>query len=142
MLRTLTAFMAFLFFVSASFAGKVAFIDMQYVLKNSLAGKEVQNTLDKKVEQLKKELEKKQSTEKDQQKLQQFMLEKQRELNQLRQKMADKFMKLLEGAVKEFSKKNGYDLILDKTPVIYGNKKLNKTKEFLNFFNNYYKKHK
>ncbi|NPA53115.1 MAG: OmpH family outer membrane protein [Aquificae bacterium] len=127
---------------SFSFAGKIAFIDMQKVLNESVAGKEIQNTLNKKVEKLKKEIERKQAAGESQQALQKFMMEKQRELNKLRQQLADKFMKVLESAIKDFSKRYGYDLILDKTPIIYGNKSLNKTAEFLNFFNNYYKRHK
>ncbi len=142
MFRFIFSFLAVFFLFSASIAGNVAFIDMQKVIKESDAGKEIQSTLDKKVQELKKEIEKKQSSGEDQQKLQKFMLEKQRELNELRQKLADKFMKTLENAVKEFSKKYGYDLILDKTPIVYGNKSLNKTAEFLKFFNEYYKKHK
>ncbi len=142
MFRYALSLMLSVFIFSVSFAGNVAFIDMQKVIKESKAGKEIQSKLDKKLEQLKKEIEQKQKSGEDQQKLQKFMMEKQRELNKMRKEMADKFMKTLENAIKEFSKKYGYDLILDKTPIVYGNKSLNKTAEFLKFFDEYYKKHK
>ncbi len=127
---------------SAVLAQSIVFIDMQQVVSQSQAGKEIQGKLNKEVEKLKKEIESKQAKGEKQEKLQKLIIEKQKELNRMRQEMAGKFMKILEKAVKEFSQKNGYDLVLDKNPIIYGSSKLNKTKEFLNFFNNYYKKHK
>lgn len=142
MFKILTGFLASVFIFSFSFAGGVAIINMQKVIKESKAGKEIQQTLNKKVEQLKKELEKKQASGKKQQELQKYLFEKQQELNQLRQKMASNFMDMLEKAVKEFAKKYNYDLVLDQSPIIYGNKSLNKTTEFIQFFDNYYKTHK
>ncbi len=142
MSKFLLSIFASIFIVSVSFAGKVAIINMQQVIKESKAGKEIQETLNKKVEELKKEIEKRQASGKNQENLQKYVFEKQQELNQLRQKMASKFMEMLRKAVSEFAKKYNYDLVLDQSPIIYGNKSLNKTEEFIKFFNTYYKKHK
>ncbi len=142
MFKFLATVFASIFIVSISFAGKVAIIDMQQVIKESKAGKEVQETLNKKVEELKKEIEKKQASGEKQENLQKYVFEKQQELNQLREKMASNFMDMLKKAVSEFAKKYNYDLVLDQSPIIYGNKDLNKTAEFIKFFDKYYKKHK
>ncbi len=131
-----------LFLFTASFAGKIAFVDMQKIVTESEAGKEIQSKLNKEVETFKKQIEEKQAKGEKQEKLQKMILQKQKELNKMRQEMAGNFMNLLEKAVKAYAQKYGYDLVLDKNPIIYGNAKLNKTSEFLKFFNEYYKKNK
>ncbi len=142
MLRSLLSLFTVLILLTTSFAGNVAILNMQKVIKESKAGKAIQSMLDKKVQELKKEVEKKQAAGEKAEDIQKFIFEKQQELNQLRQKKANEFMSILEKAVKEFAKKYNYDLVLDESPIIYGNRSLNKTEQFIKFFDKYYSTHK
>ncbi|MFN3787131.1 MAG: OmpH family outer membrane protein, partial [Sulfurihydrogenibium azorense] len=50
------------------------------------------------------------------------------------------FMKLVQDNLESFAKEKNYSLIVDKQAVLYGKPELDKTQEFLNYFDSKYEK--
>ena len=134
-------FSLFLLVFSIGFAiaeEKIVFVDIQKIVTSSKAGMSAQSELEAKAKKFKDEIEKKQKGGESPEKVQAFVEEKQKELMKLRQKIAEGFMKTLQQAIIEFSKKNGYKLVLDKNSILYGKPELEVTEKFLKFFDEKY----
>ncbi|WP_457625518.1 OmpH family outer membrane protein [Persephonella sp.] len=127
------------FVISFSFASeKIVFIDIQKVVVSSKAGISAQAELESQAKKFKEEIEKKQKAGESESQIRAFAEEKQKELMQKRQKIAEKFMKTLQKAVTEFAKNKGYKLILDKNSLLYGKPELDVTEDFLKYFDENY----
>ncbi|WP_457638817.1 OmpH family outer membrane protein [Persephonella sp.] len=139
MLRFLTviAFFAVFFQISAA-SEKIVYLDIQKVVTTSKAGISAQAELESYAKQLKEEIEKKQQSGESPSQVQAFAEEKQKELVKKRQEIAEKFMKTLQKAIREFAKEKGYKLVLDKNSLLYGKPELDVTQEFLKYFDEKY----
>lgn len=142
MLRIIYSFLAavLIFSMGVAAEAKIVFIDIQKVATSSKAGLAAQAELETKAKKFKEEIEKKQKSGESQAQLQAFAEEKQKELMKARQKIAQDFMKKLQKAIEEYAKQKGYKLILEKNSILYGKPELDKTEEFLKFFNSKYGK--
>ncbi|MBK3332415.1 OmpH family outer membrane protein [Persephonella atlantica] len=139
MLRIFYSLTALLFAISFSFASeKIVFIDIQKIVTSSKAGISAQAELEAQAKRFKEEIEKKQKAGESPSQIQAFAEEKQRELMEKRQKVAQKFMKTLQKAITEYSKSKGYKLVLDKNSLLYGKPELDVTDDFLKFFDEKY----
>ncbi|SNZ11624.1 periplasmic chaperone for outer membrane proteins Skp [Persephonella hydrogeniphila] len=128
-----------LFILSVSFAAeKIVFIDIQKVVVSSKAGISAQAELESQAKKFKEEIEKKQKAGESESQIRAFAEEKQKELMQKRQKIAEKFMKTLQKAISEFAKSKGYKLVLDKNSLLYGKPELDVTQDFLKYFDENY----
>ncbi|NPA12421.1 MAG: OmpH family outer membrane protein [Aquificae bacterium] len=139
MFKFLRLFLPLLFLVSLSYGKEaVVYIDMQKVAESSKAGLSIQSELKAMVENLKKEIEKKKKEGATDTQIQAFIQEKQKELNQRRNQLIQKFMTNLQKALGEYAKQKGYKLILTKEIILYGKPQLDKTQDFIKFFDKKY----
>jgi len=90
------------------------------------------------------EIEAKQKTlkqdQKSQEEFQSFAIQKQQEVLKRRDELLGQFMSLVQKNLDAFAKAKNYSLILDKQAVLYGKPELDKTDEFLKFFDSNYEK--
>ncbi len=147
MFKTVSSLILSLFIFSFSFAvgEKLVYINVQKIINESAAGKDAQKVLEEAAKKAQAMLEAKaksipKTDQKAQQELQMLAAQKQQEILQKRQEIADKFMKLVQDALDRFAKQKGYLLVVDKQTVLYGKPNLDKTEEFLAYFNAQYKK--
>ena len=139
MLRIFYSLTALLFMFTVSFASeKIVFIDIQKIVTSSKAGVSAQAELETEAKKFKEEIEKKQQAGEPPSQIQAFAEEKQRQLLEKREKIAEKFMKTLQQAITEYSKSKGYKLVLDKNSLLYGKPELDVTDDFLKFFDEKY----
>ena len=139
MLRFVFPIILMLFVSFTSYAEeKIVYVDIQKVVTSSKAGISAQAELESQAKKFKEEIEKKQKAGESQTQIQAFAEEKQKELLQKRQEIAEKFMKTLQKAITEYSKSKGYKLVLDKNSLLYGKPELDVTDDFLKFFDEKY----
>ncbi len=140
MLRQIFSLLLFFSLVSYTFAAgeKIVVIDIQKVVEQSQAGKEAQQILEKQARMAQQEIQA--QAKGNQQAAQTLAAQKQQELMQKRQELIEKFMKIVQNAMEKFAKQNNYILVLDKQAVLYNKSTLDKTQEFINFFNKEYAK--
>jgi outer membrane protein len=148
----------FLKITTSTHASNVVYIDMSYILSNSIKGKSILNELDlknnKNIEELesmekilkdleknisnqrnilsKQELDKKINDLKDKVKI--FRKDKDKlvkEFNDLKNNVIQNFMKNIEPIVSDYMKKNSINIVLAKKDVIIGKKNLDITNEIL-----------
>lgn len=148
MKKFLSLFVLTLFFSIFTYASeKVVYIDIKKVFMESKAGIDVKNYIQKKADEARNYIQTKASlidrnNPKAMQELQQEAMQKQKEINDLQQRIINKFTNFIKGAITEFAKKNGYELVVDKQAVLFGQDKYDKTKDFLKFFDEKYQKEK
>ncbi len=147
MFKKVSALILTLFVFSFSFGAseKLVYINVQKIINESQAGKDAQKILEEAAKKAQSMLEAKAKTisktdQKAQQELQMLAAQKQQEILQKRQEIADKFMKLVQDAMNKYAKEKGFLMVFDKQTVLYGKPYLDKTEEFLAYFNNMYKK--
>ncbi len=147
MFRTALVLCLSLLIFNFSFAAseKLVYINVQKIINESAAGKDAQKVLEEAAKKAQQMLEAKakatsKTDQKAQQELQMLAAQKQQEILQKRQEIADKFMKLVQDSLNRFAKQKGYLLVVDKQTVLYGKPNLDKTEEFLAYFNAQYKK--
>ncbi|WP_456465202.1 OmpH family outer membrane protein [Persephonella sp.] len=139
MLRFIFPVILILFVSFTSYAEeKIVYVDIQKVVTSSKAGISAQAELESQAKKFKEEIEKKQKAGESQAQIQAFAEEKQKELMEKRQEIAEKFMKTLQKAITEYSKSKGYKLVLDKNSLLYGKPELDVTDDFLKFFDEKY----
>ncbi len=139
MLRFVFPVILILFVSFTSYAEeKIVYVDIQKVVTSSKAGISAQAELESQAKKFKEEIEKKQKAGEPQAQIQAFAEEKQKELLEKRQEIAEKFMKTLQKAITEYSKSKGYKLVLDKNSLLYGKPELDVTDDFLKFFDEKY----
>ena len=158
----LTIFFCFLSIVSASAVEKIAFIDMDIVLNNSLAGKSISQDLEnlnkvnqeklslseKILKEKKLEIEKmknistKEKLENDiklfNQQVEKFKIEKNKLINDFRiekQKKIDNFLNSVNPIIQEYMKKNSIDILLEKKQLFIGNKTKDITADIIELIN-------
>ena len=152
----------FLKITTSTLASNVVYIDMSYILSNSIKGKSILNELDSKnkknIEKLetkekilkdleknisnqrnilsKQELDKKINDLKDKVKI--FRKDKDKlvkEFNDLKNNVIQNFMKNIEPIVSDYMKKNSINIVLAKKDVIIGKKNLDITDAILEIVN-------
>lgn len=125
-------------------AADIVFIDVQAVVNNSKAGKDAQALLEEAGKKAQAEVEAKQKTlkqdQKSQEEFQAFAIQKQQEVLKRRDELLGQFMKLVQDNLESFAKEKNYSLIVDKQAVLYRKPELDKTQEFLNYFDSKYEK--
>ena len=158
----LTIFFCFLSIVSASAVEKIAFIDMDIVLNNSLAAKSIFQDLEnlnkvnqeklslneKILKEKKLEIEKmknistKEKLENDiklfNQQVEKFKIEKNKLINDFRiekQKKIDSFLNSVNPIIQEYMKKNSIDILLEKKQLFIGNKTKDITADIIELIN-------
>lgn len=133
-----------LLFVGVSKAAEIVFIDVQAIVNQSKAGKDAQALLDEVGKKAQAEVEAKQKTlkndQKSQEEFQTFAINKQQEVLKKRDELFQKFMKLVQDNLESYGKSKGYAVIIDKQAVLYGKPELEKTDEFLKYFDANYEK--
>ncbi|WP_028951089.1 OmpH family outer membrane protein [Sulfurihydrogenibium subterraneum] len=146
-MKKFVAVLSVVFFMALSVAVKAAdlvFIDVQPVVNNSKAGKDAQALLEEAGKKAQAEVEAKQKTlkqdQKSQEEFQAFAIQKQQEVLKRRDELLGQFMKLVQENLESFAKEKNYSLIIDKQAVLYGKPELDKTQEFLNYFDSKYEK--
>lgn len=131
-------------FFGLSKAAEIVFIDVQTIVNTSKAGKDAQSLLEQAGKAAQSEVESKQKNlkndQKSQEEFQAFAVQKQQEVLKRRDELLQKFMKLVQENLDSYGKSKGYSIILDKQAVLYGKPELDKTEEFLNYFNSNYEK--
>jgi outer membrane protein len=122
----------------------IVFIDTQTIVNNSKAGKDAQRLLEEAGKKAQAEIEAKQKAlkqdQKSQEEFQAFAIQKQQEVLKRRDELLGQFMNLVQKNLDAFAKAKDYSLILDKQAVLYGKPELDKTDEFLKFFDSNYEK--
>ena len=158
----LTIIFCFLSIVSASAVEKIAFIDMDIVLNNSLAGKSISQDLEnlnkvnqeklslseKILKEKKLEIEKmknistKEKLENDiklfNQQVEKFKIEKNKLINDFRiekQEKIDSFLNSVNPIIQEYMKKNSIDILLEKKQLFIGNKTKDITADIIELIN-------
>lgn len=135
--------MSFLIF-GLSKAAEIVFIDVQTIVNQSKAGKDAQAVLEDAGKKAQAEVEAKQKTlkndQKSQEEFQAFAINKQQEILKKRDELLQKFMKLVQENLESYSKSKGYSIVIDKQAVLYGKPELDKTDEFLKYFDANYEK--
>jgi outer membrane protein len=125
-------------------AADIVFIDMSTIVNDSKAGKDAQKLLEEAGKKVQAEIEAKQKTlkqdQKSQEEFQAFAIQKQQEVLKRRDELLGQFMNLVQKNLDTFAKAKNYSLILDKQAVLYGKPELDKTDEFLKFFDSNYEK--
>lgn len=146
-MKKFVAVLSVVFLMALSVAVKAAdlvFIDVQAVVNNSKAGKDAQALLEEAGKKAQAEVEAKQKTlkqdQKSQEEFQAFAIQKQQEVLKRRDELLGQFMKLVQENLESFAKEKNYSLIIDKQAVLYGKPELDKTQEFLNYFDSKYEK--
>lgn len=97
------------------------------------AGKKAQAEVEAKQKTLKND-------QKSQEEFQAFAIGKQQEILKKRDELLQKFMKLVQENLESYSKSKGYSIVIDKQAVLYGKSELDKTDEFLKYFDANYEK--
>ena len=147
---------------TSTHASNVVYIDMSYILSNSIKGKSILNELDSKNKKNIKTLESKEKILKDLEKNisnQRNILSKSefdkkvndlkeqviifkndkdklvKEFNDLKNNVIQNFMKNIEPIVSDYMKKNSINIVLAKKDVIIGKKNLDITDEILEIVN-------
>ena len=165
-------FFIFLFFLTlgintAHSETKIAYIDMEFIFNNSIAGKQITETLnvinknnqkffDKKEDELKKEelkiisqrnILKKNEIEEKLKKLQNeannYRAEKAQKINEFNKKKinaTEQLFKSIEPILIDYSNKNSISIFLQKKNIVIGKSELNKTSEILKIVNQKIKK--
>lgn len=135
--------MSFLIF-GLSKAAEIVFIDVQTIVNQSKAGKDAQAVLEDAGKKAQAEVEAKQKTlkndQKSQEEFQAFAIGKQQEILKKRDELLQKFMKLVQENLESYAKSKGYSIVIDKQAVLYGKPELDKTDEFLKYFDTNYEK--
>lgn len=125
-------------------AAEIVFIDVQTIVNQSKAGKDAQSILEEAGKKAQAEVEAKQKTlkndQKSQEEFQAFAISKQQEILKKRDELLQKFMKLVQDNLESYGKSKGYSIIIDKQAVLYGKPELDKTEEFLKYFDTNYEK--
>jgi outer membrane protein len=125
-------------------AADIVFIDTPTIVNNSKAGKDAQKLLEEVGKKAQAEVEAKQKTlkqdQKSQEEFQAFAIQKQQEVLKRRDELLGQFMNLVQKNLDAFAKAKNYSLILDKQAALYGKPELDKTDEFLKFFDSNYEK--
>ena len=156
----------FFLLVSVSEASSVKFVDINFILNNSISGKNLKQIIEKKnnkivleLDNIRKRLEeqkKKIVTQKNilkREELDNLIKEYDKEVNkfnELRKKKRDelndfsinskkKIIDLLNPLIKTYLKKESIQLLLQKDRIIFGDDKLDITKDILKIFNEKYK---
>ena len=168
MIKFFLNILIFLFFLSIkSHANVIAIVDINYIIKNSEAGKSIQQILEKDNNKFKSELKKKNESLKNEEKkiisqknvlseqefnnkIQEFRdklkkhnSEKNKNLELLNQKKALGISKLLENLnqiLVDYSKENNFDLVVDKKYTILTKNDNDITSKVLELLNNKIKK--
>ena len=152
----------FFFLTSNSYANKIVYIDMDYILNNSIKGKNISNILENenkliidkflKTEQILKTEEQQIISKKNilndndfkkliqdfKAKIDNFNFEKKNSIKLLNNKkinLTKEFIVEINPIFVEFAKKNSISIILKKKDIIMGDSNLDKTLEFLNLVN-------
>ncbi|MCX7739218.1 MAG: OmpH family outer membrane protein [Hydrogenothermaceae bacterium] len=144
-MRRLTALLfVVLFMFGYSKAAEVVFIDVQVVVNQSKAGKDAQGILEEVGKKAQSEVEAKQKVlkndQKSQEEFQAFAINKQQEVLKKRDELLQKFMKIVQENLESYGKAKGYSIIIDKQAVLFGKPELDKTDEFLKYFDSNYEK--
>ncbi|PMP76769.1 MAG: molecular chaperone Skp [Sulfurihydrogenibium sp.] len=125
-------------------AADIVFIDVQTIVNNSKAGKDAQRLLEEAGKKAQEEVEAKQKTlkqdQKSQEEFQAFAIQKQQEVLKRRDELLSQFMNMVQQSLEKFAKEKNYSLIIDKQAVLYGKPELDKTQEFLTYFDSQYEK--
>ena len=164
-LKKVIFFFLFLNFVQAS--DSVKFIDINYIINNSISGKDLTKTLEKKNKKITSELNKfGEELEQKKNKIvsQKNILKKEeldnlikdyekevKKFNDLRKKKRDEFnsfsinskkkiVDLLNPIITSYLKKESIQILLQKDKIIFGNDNLDITKKILELFNDKHKK--
>jgi outer membrane protein len=131
-------------FTLAKAAEDIVFVDVPAIVNNSKASKDAQKLLEEAGKKAQAEIEAKQKTlnqdQKSQEEFQAFAIQKQQEVLKRRDELLGQFMNLVQKNLDAFAKARNYSLILDKQAVLYGKPELDKTDEFLKFFDSNYEK--
>ena len=157
----------FLFFNFAQASDSVKFIDINYIINNSISGKDLTKTLEKKNKKITSELNKfGEELEQKKNKIvsQKNILKKEeldnlikdyekevKKFNDLRKKKRDEFnsfsinskkkiVDLLNPIITSYLKKESIQILLQKDKIIFGNDNLDITKKILELFNDKHKK--
>lgn len=144
MKKIFALFLMVLSVVGFSKASEIVFIDVQTIVNQSKAGKDAQAVLEEAGRKAQAEVEAKQKTLKNDQKAQEefqaFAINKQQEILKKRDELLQKFMRLVQTNLESYGKAKGYSVIIDKQAVLYGKPELDKTDEFLKYFDSNYEK--
>lgn len=137
-------FVVMVVFAGVSKAAEIVFIDVQAIVNQSKAGKDAQAVLEEAGKKAQAEVEAKQKNlkndQKSQEEFQAFAINKQQEVLKKRDELLQKFMKLVQESLESYGKSKGYQIIIDKQAVLYGKPELDKTNEFLKYFDANYEK--
>ncbi|MGB9766377.1 MAG: OmpH family outer membrane protein [Sulfurihydrogenibium sp.] len=135
---------ALMFLSNVVKAADIVFIDVQTIVNNSKAGKDAQRLLEEAGKKAQEEVEAKQKTlkqdQKSQEEFQAFAIQKQQEVLKRRDELLSQFMNMVQQSLEKFAKEKNYSLIIDKQAVLYGKPELDKTQEFLTYFDSQYEK--
>lgn len=144
MKKYLLSFLLLFFIFTFAKASDIIFVDVQTIVNSSKAGKDAQKLLEEAGSKAKSEVEAKQKElkqdQKSQEEFQNFAIQKQQEVLKKRDELLSQFMKLVQTNLESFAKANKYSLIVDKQAVLYGKPELDKTDEFLKYFDANYEK--
>ena len=163
----LILFLIFIFNNSAIAENRILFVDIDYIYSNSVAGKEINNSIKKKTNDIKSELN---NYQKDIEEDKKNLLNKQnvlakvefekryselenliKELNikmnkknnsliKYKNKVEIEFKKELDLILREYATNNSIDMILNKKNILIGKNNLNATNEILEIFDKKIKK--
>ena len=152
----------FLGTISLNASEKIAFIDVDYILNNSILGKSILKELEVVNEQNVKKLSKKEtiikqkknainktknisSKEKLEQdiinfnkEVEQFVSQKDKILNDfklLKELKLDNFLKIINPFIQNYMKKNSIDIVLEKKQIFIGNSNIDITKDIIKLIN-------
>ena len=163
MLRSIIFILFFIFFaVNNSLAKeKIVFIDINFIFKNSIIGKDLNDQIKKKDNQINSEIKKfKNEIEVEKNKIlsqknvisveeynnkinaldtkikemNNLIAKKKDELNEFKSKVEKSFSKELNSIIELYSTENSIDMILDKSNLLMARKELNITKKIINLF--------
>ena len=164
MLRYIILIISFLLLVTnITFAQeKVVFIDLNFIFKNSIVGKELneqiakkENEINSEIKKFKKDIEDEKneitsqknviSVEEYNKKIKiletkinnmnNLISKKTNEFNKFKNKVERSFSKELNSIIEKFSNENSIDLIFDKSNLLMARKELNITQQVINLFN-------
>jgi len=147
MFKVLFSLLSVLVISGFTFAAEIVFIDIQKIVRDSVAGKEAQSILENMAKKAQEEISQKEKAlkpgdQKAQEELQGLAVQKQQEILAKREELIQSFMKNVQDNITSFAKAKNYTLIIDKQAVLYGKDELDKTDEFLKYFDENYKKSK
>lgn len=144
MRKVLAFFFSIFVLFGYSKAVEVVYIDVQTIVNQSKAGRDAQSVLEEIGKKAQAEVDAKQKTlkndQKSQEEFQAFAIGKQQEVLKKRDELFQKFMKIFQESLESYGKSKGYSVIIDKQAVLYGKQELDKTEEFLKYFDASYEK--